>query len=90
MGKNERITSWITTAEAAELTGYAVEYVRSLARRKCFSASKRGRDWWIDRDDLLRYKEKMDTLGRQRHNPWRADLAERGRGQDEQTAGGHQ
>ena len=62
---------WVTTDEAATLTGYVVEYVRCLARAGRIHAEKRGRDWWVDQDALLQYKAKMDHLGEQKHNPWR-------------------
>jgi excisionase family DNA binding protein len=65
------LVDWITTDEAAALAGYVVEYVRCLAREGRIHAEKRGRDWWVDRDDLLRYKAQMDRLGEQKHNPWR-------------------
>ena len=65
------LVDWITTDEAAALVGYVVEYVRCLAREGRIHAEKRGRDWWVDRDDLLRYKAQMDRLGEQKHNPWR-------------------
>jgi excisionase family DNA binding protein len=62
---------WVTTGEAATLTGYVVEYVRCLARKGRIHAEKRGRDWWVNRDALLHYKVQMDRLGEQKHNPWR-------------------
>jgi excisionase family DNA binding protein len=62
---------WITTNEATSIVGYVVEYVRCLAREGRIHAEKRGRDWWVDRADLLRYKAQMDRLGEQKHNPWR-------------------
>jgi hypothetical protein len=34
----------------------------------------------IRRESLLAYKERMDALGTDRHNPWRTDLTVRGRG----------
>ena len=42
------LPEWITTEEAAELSGYHPEYVRRLARRGKIGAEKKGRDWWID------------------------------------------
>jgi excisionase family DNA binding protein len=82
--------AWITTGEAATSTGYVVEYVRCLAREGRIHAEKRGRDWWVDRDDLLRYKAQMDRLGEQKHNPWREDLVRQRCEHNKQTSGGNQ
>jgi excisionase family DNA binding protein len=37
-------TEWITTAEAAELTGYHVKYLRRLVREGKIAGAKRGRE----------------------------------------------
>lgn len=71
---------WMTVAEAATLTGYSPAYLRGLASRGRVEARKVGRDWLIARDSIEGYKSQMENLGDQRHNPWRQDLAERGRG----------
>lgn len=39
------VTEWITTAEAAELTGYNLEYIRQMIRRGIIKAEKKERDW---------------------------------------------
>jgi excisionase family DNA binding protein len=78
---------WITTDEAQALTGYSVAYLRRLANRGDVEARKVGRDWLIWRESLLEYKARMDGLGREKHNPWRADLAEDGRGRGCENAG---
>jgi excisionase family DNA binding protein len=46
---NNSLIEWITTAEAAELTGYNLEYIRQMIRRRVIVAEKKGRDWWVDR-----------------------------------------
>lgn len=74
------LDGWLTTKEAAELTGYSVAYLRQLGKRGRVDARKAGRDWLISRDSLLAYKQEMDRLGAQKHSPWRDDLAQRGRG----------
>jgi excisionase family DNA binding protein len=38
----------MTTQEAAEHSGYDIEHVRRLARQGKIGAVKKGRDWWID------------------------------------------
>ncbi|MBU0493688.1 MAG: helix-turn-helix domain-containing protein [Chloroflexi bacterium] len=62
---------WITTAEAASLTGYSRLYVRRLAREGCITASKIAQEWLIERDSLLDYARQMRALGSQRFNPRR-------------------
>lgn len=71
---------WITTGEAAELTGYTSDYIRKAIRRGLLEGMKRGRDWFLNKADVLAYKEKMDALGDRKHNPWREDHKEQGRG----------
>jgi excisionase family DNA binding protein len=75
------VEGWITTDEAATLTGYSRAYIRRLANHGRVEARKIVRDWLISRQSLLAHKTRMETLGDQRHNPWREDLAgqERGR-----------
>lgn len=72
----KRPEGWITTREAAELTGYTTAYIRMLCIGGKLQAQKWGRDWAIERASLLAYKARMDTLGPQKHNPWREDLEE--------------
>jgi excisionase family DNA binding protein len=74
-----RLEGWITTMEAANLTGYTIVYIRCLARIRRVEAVKTGRDWLILRSSLLAYKARMDVLGPQKHNPWREDLQTGGR-----------
>jgi len=65
------VDGWITTRAAAELTGYNLVYIRRLIKQKRVEAVKAGRDWLINQDSLLAYKDKMTALGGQRYNPWR-------------------
>jgi excisionase family DNA binding protein len=74
-----RPEGWITTSEAAELTGYEQAYFRILAKQGKVAAIKVGRDWLLDRESVLAYKARMDVLGPQKHNPWREDLQTGGR-----------
>ena len=53
-------------------------------------ARKVGRDWLIWRESLLAYRDRMDSLGREKHNPWRDGLAQQGRGRNKLTSGGNQ
>jgi excisionase family DNA binding protein len=71
MAKDFDPTEWITTAEAAELTGYASAYFRQLIKRGRLQAKKRGRDWFLKRAEVLAYAEEMKQLGRTKYDPWR-------------------
>ncbi len=74
------LEGWVTTHSAKTLTGYATAYLRRLAGLGRVEARKIGRDWIINCASLLSYKARMDALGAQRHNPWRAELLARGLG----------
>ena len=71
MAESFNPTEWITTKEAAELTGYATAYFRQLIKRGRLEAHKRGRDWFLNRAEVLAYAEEMRRLGREKYNPWR-------------------
>ena len=47
------MADWITTAEAARLSGYNTAYLRELIRTGKVKAQKWGRDWQVDRAGLL-------------------------------------
>ena len=81
---------WIDTGEAQALSGYSGTYLRRLCNRGDVEARKVGRDWLINQESLMAYKCGMDALGDQRHNPWREDLAQQGRGRNKLTSGGNQ
>jgi excisionase family DNA binding protein len=71
MPDNFTPTNWITTAEAAELTGYKLSHLRYLVREGLVKGQKFGRDWMIHRESVLAYSEKMKELGPAKHDPWR-------------------
>jgi excisionase family DNA binding protein len=50
---------WMTTQEAAEYSGYDIQYVRRLARKGKIGAVKKGRDWWIDVEQFTAYLNMM-------------------------------
>ena len=64
-------TEWITTKEAMELTGYTPAYFRQLIARGRLGGRKIGRDWVLNKTDVLAYAEKMKQLGSDKYNPWR-------------------
>lgn len=80
MKQSKPIRGWVTTREAAALTGYDPAYIRVLAKQGKVEGFKAGRDWLVSRESVLAYKAQMDRLGPQKHNPWREDLATDGRG----------
>jgi len=65
-------TEWITTKEAAELTGYSTSYLRKAISRGLLRARKRGRDWFLSKAEVLAYAEKMKRLGTAKHDPTKA------------------
>jgi excisionase family DNA binding protein len=71
MPDNSSPTEWITTAEAAELTGYNLEYIRQMIRRGVIEAQKKGRDWWVDRASIEAYADEMKRLGAAKYSPVR-------------------
>ena len=73
-------TKWITTTEAAELTGYAAAYFRQLIKRGRLQAQKRGRDWFLNKMEVLAYAEEMQRLGPRKYNPWRTGSRRKGEG----------
>ena len=62
---------WITTQEAATLSGYNVYHIRRLAVRGRIEAKKQGRDWFLNRDSVLAYVARIEQLGRAKYDPWR-------------------
>lgn len=63
------LPEWITTKEAAEISGYHPEYIRRLAKAGKIGAEKKGRDWWIDRDKLREYLALVEALGSKKFSP---------------------
>jgi excisionase family DNA binding protein len=77
MTKDFSPTEWITTKEAAEMTDYHIKYIRHLVREGKIEGAKRGRDWWIDKDSVEDYIEKIKRLGSAKHDPWRTGSRQR-------------
>lgn len=46
---------WITTAEACQISGYSLQYLRRLLRDGTIQGRKWGREWMVGRDSLLAY-----------------------------------
>ena len=64
-------TNWISTDEAAELSGYHTDYIRQLVRRSKIKANRKGTMYWIDRESFLDFlnKEKKAQSQDRRHGP---------------------
>ena len=62
------MNEYLSTAEAAELTGYANEHIRRLIRSKKVKAELKGGQYWIDGDSLRAYMAEVKELGTQRFN----------------------
>ncbi len=60
------MTEWITTKEAAELSGYHVDHVRRLVLMGKLKAQKFGRDWQVSRASLLGHMRRIEKLGEKR------------------------
>ena len=50
---------WIDTATAGKLSGYRAAYIRQLASSGRIDAQKVGRDWRINEESLMAYRERV-------------------------------
>ncbi len=57
---------WISTTEAALLSGYHVNHVRRLIKADKVKGKKWGRDWMVSRSSLLAYIDKAEKSGAKR------------------------
>ena len=57
---------WLTTPEAAQLTGYTSDHVRRLIALGKIEGQKRGRDWLVKQSSLLAHVRKAGKLGAKR------------------------
>ena len=57
---------WITTKEAAEISGYHINHVRRLIKSGEVKGQKWGRDWMVSRSSLLAHIRKAEKLGAKR------------------------
>lgn len=71
-GDNENginLADYITTEEAAELSGYHVNYIRRLMRQGKITGRKAGLMWWIERNSLRDYLRAIQELGAGKFRP---------------------
>lgn len=57
---------WITTVQAAEMSGYHAEHIRDLLRSNRIKARKFGQVWQVDQASLLAYMRRAEKLGAKR------------------------
>lgn len=63
---------WITTPQAAKLTGYHLVHIRRLIIAGKVKGQKFGPVWMVDRKSLLAYVRQAEKLG-QKRGPKRKD-----------------
>jgi excisionase family DNA binding protein len=71
--KNVLQEGWLTTEQAVELSGYHVEYLRSLLRKGAIEAVKlTPRVWLVNRESLEHYMKTVQ-MGRPRRDREQGD-----------------
>lgn len=60
---------WITTQEAADLSGYHVDYIRKLLQAGKIGGRKWGQAWQVSRQSLLEYLTAADNQSDKRWGP---------------------
>jgi len=58
--------NWITTSEAAQISGYHPDHIRRLIRGSSIKAQKFGIVWQVSRVSLMAYVDKAEALGAKR------------------------
>ena len=58
--------NWLSTYEAAELSGYHPDYIRRLIRSGGVIGKKWGSAWMVDKESLLAYAQKQNAQGEKR------------------------
>ena len=57
---------WITTAEAAQISGYTLYHIRDLLYEGKIKGQKFSRSWQVDRESLLAYIAQVANVGQKR------------------------
>lgn len=73
MAEDFNPAEWITTNQAAALTGYDYAHIRRMARLGQLPAMKLGRDWFVHRESVIKHLREMEALGPAKHDPRRGD-----------------
>ena len=57
---------WLTSYDAARVSGYNPDYIRQLIRSKKVAGRKWGATWQVSRKSLEMYMKKAEQLGERR------------------------
>ena len=57
---------WLTTYEAANVSGYNPDYIRQLIRNNKVIGRKWGPSWQVSRRSLIAYQAHIEKLGEKR------------------------
>jgi excisionase family DNA binding protein len=57
---------WLSTSEAAKLSGYHPDHIRRLIRSGEVAGRKWGNAWMVDKESLLNHVQKMNAQGERR------------------------
>jgi excisionase family DNA binding protein len=60
---------WITTNEAADLSGYHPDYIRKLLQGGKLNGRKFGPVWQVSKQSLLAYLARAEQADDKRHGP---------------------
>jgi len=68
---------WLTTYEAARISGYNPDYIRQLIRARRLIGRKWGLSWQVQRNSLQEYVKNAEKLGERRGAKPRPDSKRR-------------
>lgn len=60
---------WITSKEAAEISGFTQAYFRILVKRRRVKSVKRGNTLFFQKNDILEFLAQQDLMGRKKFTP---------------------
>lgn len=67
----ENMANYVLIAQAAQESEYTTAHIRLLLRQGLIQGQKVGGTWLVDLDELKRYEQEMNRLGRKKHDPTR-------------------
>jgi len=57
---------WLTTYEAARISGYELDYIRKLVRAQLIAGRKWGQSWQVSRASLTKFLRSREQQGQKR------------------------
>ena len=57
---------WLTTYEAADVSGYELDYIRKLIRAQKVLGRKWGQSWQVSRQSLMEFIDEREKQGEKR------------------------